>query len=240
MQASFPKKVPIQQKFYTQDELLSRALDTEEGNIIEHRDYLKMEEEKRKRAKVVRAQVEGPLVRWVSKVEEVKVDVIPAPLGYRYGYPSGYYPYTGTQHYPNVNGQPSASGSTSTNPHYPNVIPSQSSATSTLTPYASQSASTSQPQSQPQTSYYHPPNPGNAAPQHSQPLPILQPIQRLEKVCKNYVIHEASQTLPAQKPPWQETMGALFGDDVNWEEMKVWAGKGRPLCMRLIPAPVLN
>lgn len=64
---------------YTQGELIALALDTEEGNIVEHRDYLKNEAEKRKRARVVRTTIQGPLLRWISKKEEVKVTVPPPP-----------------------------------------------------------------------------------------------------------------------------------------------------------------
>lgn len=64
---------------YTQGELIALALDTEEGNIREHRDYLKNEEEKRKRARVVRTTIEGPKLRWISRTEKVKVP-IPPPL----------------------------------------------------------------------------------------------------------------------------------------------------------------
>jgi hypothetical protein len=56
------------------------ALDTEEGNIREHRDYLKNEEEKRKRARVVRTTIEGPKLKWVSKTEKVKVPIPPPPI----------------------------------------------------------------------------------------------------------------------------------------------------------------
>ncbi|KAJ2929648.1 hypothetical protein H1R20_g7434, partial [Candolleomyces eurysporus] len=52
-----PKKAKTEAKTYTQAELIARALDNEEGNIREHRDYLKNEEEKRKQARVVRATV---------------------------------------------------------------------------------------------------------------------------------------------------------------------------------------
>ena len=64
---------------YTQDELISYALDNEEGNIVDHRDYLKLEEEKRKWAHVVRAAIDGPLLRWISKGEDVKIPVEPTP-----------------------------------------------------------------------------------------------------------------------------------------------------------------
>ena len=57
----------------TQDELIARALDMEEGNIVEHKNYLFVEEEKRKRAHAVRATISGPLLRWVSCCETVSV-----------------------------------------------------------------------------------------------------------------------------------------------------------------------
>jgi len=65
------------------------ALDIEEGNIREHRDYLKNEEERRKRARVVRTTIEGPKLRWVSKVEDVKV-VVPPPLAGPGPFPTAY------------------------------------------------------------------------------------------------------------------------------------------------------
>ena len=64
-----PRKVREVTRILSQAELIQQALDTEEGNIKEHRDYLIQEEEKRRRARVVRMAVTGPLVRWVSKVE---------------------------------------------------------------------------------------------------------------------------------------------------------------------------
>ena len=73
-----PKKAKIESKAYTQAELIALALDNEEGNIIDHRDYLKVEEERRKRARVVRTTIEGPLIRWISRREEIKV-VVPPP-----------------------------------------------------------------------------------------------------------------------------------------------------------------
>jgi vacuolar protein sorting-associated protein 72 len=45
----------------------------EEGNIVEHKNYLSVEEEKRKRAHAVRATISGPLLRWVSRHETVTV-----------------------------------------------------------------------------------------------------------------------------------------------------------------------
>jgi len=68
------KEPKPQRRASIQDELLKRAQEPEEQNIIEHRDYLKTEDEKRERARLVRPVIEGRLVRWVSKVEE---EVIP-------------------------------------------------------------------------------------------------------------------------------------------------------------------
>jgi hypothetical protein len=188
---------------------------------MEHRNYLQMEEEKRRRARVVRKVVEGPKIRWISRGEEVRVHVpvpVPAPIPYRYGYTggSGYYSYqaVGGQHYPNV--VPNTPGSET--PHYPNVVTNQPSATlslSTSTTVLSPTTvyypnQTQQPQ--PQTSYYY-----SAHPPSQQPLP--QPVTHLEKFCKNYVVHETSQnqsqTHPPLKPAWEETMAALFGGDVK-------------------------
>ena len=56
-----------------------RALSMEEGNIEEHKNYLTLEEEKRRKARVVRTNVQGPLLRWVSKKEEEIVLVQPPP-----------------------------------------------------------------------------------------------------------------------------------------------------------------
>ncbi|KAI0683332.1 YL1 nuclear protein-domain-containing protein [Cytidiella melzeri] len=98
--SSMPRKAKVKTQAPTQDELIARALDMEDGNIKEHRDYLQIEEEKRKRARVVRTAVEGRLIRWVSKTEEVTVLVqppAPAPIpSYAYPYspaPPGYVSY---------------------------------------------------------------------------------------------------------------------------------------------------
>ena len=88
LQASQPKKMKMETRRYTQGELIALALDTEEGNIVEHRDYLKNEAEKRKRARVVRTTIEGPLLRWISKKEEIKVAVSPPPAPPVFNYPS--------------------------------------------------------------------------------------------------------------------------------------------------------
>jgi len=61
-------------RMHTQDELIARALDTEEGNILERHNYLHLEE-KRARVRVVRQSITGPVLRWISKKEHVKVPV---------------------------------------------------------------------------------------------------------------------------------------------------------------------
>ncbi|EAU93298.2 hypothetical protein CC1G_13221 [Coprinopsis cinerea okayama7 len=73
------KKVPRRKRsststpLPTQSELIAKALDNEEGNIIEHRDYLRNEERKRRKArKVERVRVTGPALRWVSRIEEIE------------------------------------------------------------------------------------------------------------------------------------------------------------------------
>ena len=66
----------VKTKAPTQAELLARALDAEEGNIAAHKNYLALEEEKRRKAHAVRPAVTGPLVRWVSKGEEIQVPVV--------------------------------------------------------------------------------------------------------------------------------------------------------------------
>jgi vacuolar protein sorting-associated protein 72 len=70
---SVPKKSKIKVRAPTQDELIARALDMEEGNIVEHKNYLSVEEEKRKRAHAVRATISGSLLRWISRHETVTV-----------------------------------------------------------------------------------------------------------------------------------------------------------------------
>ena len=75
---------------------MMRALSMEEGNIEEHKNYLTLEEEKRRKARVVRASVQGPLIRWVSKKEEVTVLVQVPPPTPPPAKPNPYIPY----HYP--------------------------------------------------------------------------------------------------------------------------------------------
>ncbi|KAI0079073.1 hypothetical protein K474DRAFT_725781 [Panus rudis PR-1116 ss-1] len=77
--STVPKKSKTKARPPTQAELIQRALDMEEGNVIEHREYLSVEEEKRKRARLVKQRIEGPLLRWVSKAVEEKVTIEQPP-----------------------------------------------------------------------------------------------------------------------------------------------------------------
>ena len=171
--------------------MIARALDNEEGNIVEHRDYLKIEEEKRKRARVVRPTIDGPLIRWISKTEIAKISVNPPPLaGCAFG--------------------------------------SQLPLTQHQTPYSFGTASPSQ------AGYI------SAVPKPATELPTLIPVQTpvppapssielTEKCCKNYVVHELGQFDAVPQPAWEDTMEAMFGDHVQWEELRVFVGKNRPL-----------
>lgn len=62
----------------------------------------------------------------------------------------------------------------------------------------------------------------------SQPAYLLN--SRTEEVSKNYIVHEISQDETVTRPPWKDTMAAMFGDHVKWEDMKSYVSRGRPLC----------
>ncbi|KAG8705823.1 hypothetical protein FRC08_001425 [Ceratobasidium sp. 394] len=68
-----PRKVVVTK---TQDELIAEALELEEKNTKSLQEFLVKEEEKRAAARrVVRMKIDGPLVRWVSRAEDVRVRV---------------------------------------------------------------------------------------------------------------------------------------------------------------------
>ena len=286
LQASLPKKAKIETKRFTQAELIAQALDTEEGNIIEHRDYLKNEAEKRKRARVVRTAITGPLLRWTSRKEEIKVPVTPPPPPppvpvslpqvpppppamqaaaslYRsiYGPPGSLftpttYSYTGGATV--VSATASTSGSTSqttavpTTPSLPTTSPFlsyQHYMDPTLAPFPTwplpqqpyvpptiltPTAIVQQPQTPTQTTPTITELSGSTQPPEStgdsEPPPPPEPEYRDETVTKNYLIHELGQQTGMPKASWADTMQAMFGDHVKWNEMKVFVGKGRPLC----------
>lgn len=179
----------------TQDELLARALDTEEGNIIEHRDYLSLEEEKRRRARVVRAAVNGPVLRWVSRAETVEA----APQA-------------------REKPEPVREEAMQVDPRPP---PSSRPALDSAFAAA-------------YSSYLY------AGAQEPIPTPIAGPSSaappppsgdvHMERVARNYVVHELGQDEDLPLPRWEQTMRALFGDHVRWEDLKVYTGKSRPSC----------
>ncbi|KAJ3489399.1 hypothetical protein NLI96_g2163 [Meripilus lineatus] len=301
--SAIPRKAKTKTRAPTQAELIARALDMEEGNMKEHRDYLQTEEEKRARAaNLVRETVQGPLLRWVSKIEEVKViEMEPQPLlppkptptppvqatsasvppsisspsvtttssatpatpsfQFQYGYS-----YPGAP-MPNVPAAPvpALSGSNSQHPtppayfhpssalharqqqampYYPSYpVPnstthSAQSATQSPTPFVYQTFPPL-PTPPPPATYSTPQTPTQSAshPQYQvQPLaepsppPPPKPIERIEKVMKCYLYHEIpSEKQEPEKPSWANTMAALFGDHVNWEDLKVFTAKGRPM-----------
>ncbi|KAF8972581.1 YL1 nuclear protein-domain-containing protein [Flammula alnicola] len=274
--ASQPKKAKVEYKRYTQAELIALALDTEEGNIVEHRDYLKNEAEKRKRARVVRTAVAGPLLRWTSRKEEVKIAVppppppppqpapvvpqAPIPSIYRsiYGPPGSLFTPT-TYSYAGGATMISTIASTSAPQGQSSTTPATASQTTTATfspyqhyldpalsafpmwpppqppyyPSTTASPTTVPQQALPQQQNNIPTSSGlsPAPPQTTNPasLPPREPEFRLEAVTKNYVVHELAQEKGTPKPTWAETMQAMFGDHVKWDEVKVFVGKGRPL-----------
>jgi hypothetical protein len=66
-------KLPVPKKSKIKVRAPARALDMDEGNIVEHKNYLFVKEEKRKRAHAVRATISGPLLRWISRHETITV-----------------------------------------------------------------------------------------------------------------------------------------------------------------------
>ncbi|KAG9223527.1 hypothetical protein PLEOSDRAFT_172873 [Pleurotus ostreatus PC15] len=232
--ASAPRKSKVEAKSYTQDELIARALDNEEGNIIEHRNYLQLEDEKRKRARVVRTAVSGPLLRWTSRVEEEKVlvtvqSMTPSTSTSRLGYSSA--PYSN----PSLTaGQPQPPQPTSTFPYgqYPytaNVSYSQATAQSTQD-YATSFPTMPYPGS---TSWYSYQPPTPPAPEKT-----TKTVEQVEKVTKCYVVHEIAQGNGAAKPGWADTMEAMFGDHVRWQDLKVYSGRNRPLGKQKHKCPI--
>ena len=207
------KKPKAKRRAPTQEELLKRAQETEEKNVIEHRDYLKDEEEKRERARVVRPVIEGRLIRWVSKVEEEIVHLTP---------PASPTPVPTISHTPHRYtigpGQP---------PHW-GPIPT--------TPGSSFMGSYTGPSSYPQPAtslyLYSPPQPHTPSTSNAtrplEPLPAV--FQRKRKEAKNYVVLENAQTERAPRVTWKQTMEGMFGDHVRWEDVRVYSTKNRPMC----------
>lgn len=224
-----PKRIKGETRTLSQGELIARALDNEEGNLVEHRDYLKSEEEKRRRARVIRENISGPLVRFISKGEEVTADETSAPrplppsaltsnfvgYTYTYGFPrtpaSGFSTYG--QHLNSTTTSYYRSGTSQDSP----MPASTSRASSTRLPVLELTPNTF--------------STGNRSTATDSPSFQTEgpPGQHNVKVTQNYLVHELGQYDKVSKPQWSETMEALFGDHVNWEDVKVYSGKSRPL-----------
>lgn len=199
----------------------------EEGNIKEHKNYLELEEEKRKRARVIRTAVHGPLIRYISKAEQVTVEMKvepqtpsvpsvppPPPLVHQPGsffLPSSAYSPTSAM-------PPSY---TSQQPHPRQPGPSQF-----VIPQAQAGPSS-------HVTFIH-----YQQGQHSPPPPVLMlapppPPPKPESILvkqtatRNYLVHEMAQE-DGPRPLWKETMEAVFGDHANWEDMKAYHPKNRP------------
>lgn len=212
----------------------------EEGNIEEHTNYLVNEEEKRRRARLIRTAVEGPVLRWVSKTEKIKVVVeaarppsqpapappplpsVPTPIRpatvasapstmtYQYGYSYPNMPRTSTSQTP-------PAYSNATPPYYPYATLHQ--------PQVASPSTSTQP-----TFVYHsyPQTLPVQAVHVAEPAPPAPPVERIETVATSYVVHELEQEDGTPKPLWKDTMAAMFGDHVKWEDLRVYTGKGRP------------
>lgn len=194
----------------------------EEGNIKEHRNYLALEEEKRKKARLMRTAGEGPLLRTISKAETVTVKIqpvfVPPPQ-------PQYTPAYSGPHLPAGFLQLAPPEHTARYMPAPPVPPPPTAATPPVTfvHHYNQEVPVAGPSS------WYPAHLQQSAPPPPQILPPPEPIERTEVVGKTYVVHELSQEEDASKPLWKNTMSAMFGDHVNWEELKVYSGKGRPL-----------
>jgi hypothetical protein len=199
---SVPKKSKIKVRAPTQDELIARALDMEEGNIVEHKNYLFVEEEKRKRAHAVRATISGPLLRWVSRHETIIVPAEAQCLPGMLDLPDPQELWTLTLEDGGVAGNTSTSPATG-NPNTSLAVPRQGDSVDA-----------------PQPAYSH--------------------VPRTEEVSKNYIIHETSQDESAMRPLWKDTMAAMFGDHVKWEDLKAYVSRGRPLCELCIPYHIIT
>ncbi|KIJ45228.1 hypothetical protein M422DRAFT_779135 [Sphaerobolus stellatus SS14] len=102
-----PKKPKEKKRRMTQADLITIALDLEEENTKSHREYLAVEEERRKKARVLKPATFGPKIRWRSRGQDATVTVYedapqpayvprapwPIPFGNTPGQPGAPYPY---------------------------------------------------------------------------------------------------------------------------------------------------
>lgn len=216
MQQAKQKKRPktaIQLK--TQDTLIREALELEERNVASLKEFLAREEEKKRHARVVKANVEPPMLRWISRVENVGVRpgivVVEPPEATDVGLDS---------HMDDPS--PGLSVASTTTPHEPNAVVVHGS-----TPDISSSSEIPAPDTNmartadtcatasPKGSHIHTAFSSVASTalhngSHDSPSTEL-PVPPMEKDTRNYVIVE----LPFGSTKGAE-MKALFGNQTAW------------------------
>ncbi|TRM64097.1 YL1 nuclear protein-domain-containing protein [Schizophyllum amplum] len=230
---------------FTQAELIRRALDNEEGNVSEHRDYLKREEEKRRRARVQRKALVGPLVRWVSRGEEV-VTRVPDPYAPRTSVPAqssgDYHAYEGADRSYAESRAYASNAATATfsqqqqpdwphSAYYPPHRPRQSSMSSQLSshypPHLQHASPNSVVQTQTPAHLANVPSSSMVSVPTYSAEPLM--VEGRERIARSYIVHELGQDKDVQKPRWADTMSAVFGDHVDWTDVKAYSSaKNRP------------
>jgi hypothetical protein len=217
----------------------------EEGNVTEHRTYLSVEEEKRRRAQVVRPSVHGPLVRWISRAVDApailpsagSVGTTAAPRDQSsgphrpsassaadHGYSKYGFAYTGWATTPAVSELLAHGSAVSTPaPARPDVLPTFVS----TSPYPVWPP----PRSPGPTRAATHTSPNDLSPVQlvaAPPASMPEETPALERVGKSFVIHELGQSENVSKPTWKQTMRALFGEHIRWDDIRVYVGRGRP------------
>ena len=265
-QASLTKRPKEAERRKSQADLITAALDMEEDNIKSHRDYLVTEEERRRKARVIKPMTVGPKLRWRSRVEDVSVtvyDPVPvyqsqrpswtspfaqaasSPLQNPYSVPPPSHPSstntTQAQHPPQAAQYPFAYGTANTQDVPTGSTPSASKETTQASPPTTQSYSNQYyqysyytPQAQSTHSQYQPYGPYYSYQPQPRPHLQLHPQAQIarkatEKQTKNYVELLVNEERPQIKPTWREMMNAVFGEHTDWDTVRVYVGKNRPI-----------
>jgi hypothetical protein len=169
--------------------------------VLEHYNYLSIEEEKRQRTRVARPVIKGALLRWISKSEPNRSSTMLATSDIKTPAPTNSFSKFGFA-YPGWSTNNAGASACDT-------LPSVSEALNYATHDQSENHKALRPLS-------------SASDLHFAASPLLP-------TCRNFVVHEKVQYENASKPVWRETMSAMFGTHVQWEEVKVYTGKLRPL-----------
>jgi len=90
--------------------------------------------------------------------------------------------------------------------------------------------------------YGYPPSSSHYSSQGGRPHLQLQPPQHIarktvQKQTKNYVEILLDEKVD-KKPSWKETMDSLFGTHVDWENVRVYIGKNRPIARQSQTCPI--